>query len=82
MSLSNVEKRLARIEKNLMRNTLSLEEHMKRSAANEEAVKILRDEIKPIQAHIYRIDGGLKLVGLAGVLVGLASGVLKMLGVI
>ncbi len=46
--------RLTAIEHTLLRNTISLEVHMKRSDQLEKAVEILAEELKPIRTHVDR----------------------------
>lgn len=48
-----------------------LEEHMRRSLANEESLELLRDELKPLQKKEAMIDGALKFVGVLAVIFGL-----------
>lgn len=44
-----------------------LDEHQRRSLANEEAVAILRDQVKPIESHVFLVNTltklGLALIG-------------------
>lgn len=47
--------RLVSIEKTLIRNTISLEEHMKRSDQLEKAVHLLAEELKPVKTHVDRM---------------------------
>jgi hypothetical protein len=74
MSNSNLDRRLAKIEKTLMRNTLSLEEHMKRTALLEEEVKQLRKtEISRSSVGSFFDTAFKSLVSLVAVLVGLKN---------
>ncbi len=57
--LEKIDERLTSIEHTLLRNTISLEEHMRRSALAEEGIKTLAAELKPIQLHV----ANLKFVG-------------------
>lgn len=61
--LEEMDKRLDTIDLTLVKQHVTLEEHIRRSLANEEAVEMLREEIKPIQAHVNMINGALKLLG-------------------
>lgn len=58
----------------LAKQSVILEDHTRRSLANEEAVEILKRELKPIQSERYMIKGAIKLggilIGAAGVLAG------------
>lgn len=57
----------------------TLREHMKRSKANEEAVELIRKEIKPIQKHVDMISGGLKFIGILALLGTVLSGIIDLL---
>lgn len=74
MKSSSIDKKLDRIEKVLLRNTIDLENHMKRTSILEEEVKALRkSEIK--RSTVTSIfDAGFKgIVSLVAVLVGLKN---------
>lgn len=58
------------------RHEVNLREHMRRSAANEEAVNILRKEFQPIKKHVIYVEGFFKILGL---LVTLTAGVLGII---
>lgn len=47
------------------RHDENLQEHMRRSLANEEAVSILKEEFKPVQQHVLNIDFLVKIAGYA-----------------
>ena len=65
--LDKLDERLDSVDLILVRNTGSLEEHMRRRQLAEEAIDILRRELKPVQTHVARVDGGLKLLGILSV---------------
>lgn len=54
--LDKIVEHLGRIDVTLMRNTVTLEEHVKRT-------NILEDRIKPIEKHVFMLQGALKLIG-------------------
>lgn len=54
--------KLHEIDKTLVRNTVSLEDHMRRTAANEENLRLLREEIKPLSTHVRTINWIAKVV--------------------
>ncbi len=62
MSLSKIEKRLERIEKVMMRNTISLETHMKRTEILEKQVETLKKAEHSRGAVSAFIDNGFKVV--------------------
>lgn len=57
----------------------SLKAHMKRTALNEENIKMLREEVKPLSKHMNMINGIAKFITLLGVIVGIVAGVSKIL---
>ena len=60
----------------MARNTSSLEEHMRRSDLNEEAVRILKSELKPVEDHVKKVEGVTSfLLITAKVLGGIAAGI-------
>lgn len=62
----------------LAENTLILKEHERRSIANEEAVQMLREEIKPLQKHKDAFNTAMKLMGILSVIVGVIAGLIKI----
>ena len=73
--------RLNSMDKTLIKQEINLSEHMKRSLANEESVKILSNELKPIRTHVNHVEGALKLIGLLGVIMGIISGIIKVIAI-
>ena len=61
-SLSKIEKRLEKIEKVMLRNTLSLEMHMKRTELLETQVKSLAEKDQTRKGVSAFIDNGFKVV--------------------
>lgn len=45
------------IDKSLLRNTITLEEHVKRTNLLEQQVSSFQGEIKPIQEHVQNVQG-------------------------
>lgn len=69
--LDRIEQKLHEIDKTLSRNTDSLEYHVARTDA-------LEDKLKPIQSHVLRVEGAVKLV----VAIVAIAAFLKQMGVI
>lgn len=85
--LDRLDGRLDNIDVTLARQAVSLEEHMKRSALNEEAVNILKDEFKPVQEHVIKIQSAWNTmrviaIGVSGALAGAVAviSILKYFG--
>lgn len=54
--LDSVSDQLASIDKTLVANTVILEEHQRRSLANEKAVELLEAQVLPISKHVYLVN--------------------------
>lgn len=78
--VDGLDTRLDNIDKTLVRQQAILEEHQRRSIANEENVKLLRDEIKPIDKHVAMMNGAGKLITIIGVVAGLVAAIAKLSG--
>lgn len=57
----------------------SLKYHIKRTDLLEESVEKLREEMKPVQSHVYRLQGVLKFFGVLSLVVSIVVGVIKIL---
>lgn len=72
--LTRIEERQAESNQVQVRHEENLKTHMNRSAAAEEAIKLLRSEIKPVKAHVLRVQTVLKALAWVGALaVGIAT---------
>lgn len=71
VKFEKLDERLLSIDKTLERNTVSLEEHMRRTS-------ILEEQIKPISKHVAMVQGVLQAAG--GLLVLLS--ILNLLGLL
>jgi hypothetical protein len=69
--INEVKHSLHNIDKTLVRQQGILEEHIRRSIANERAVEILKDELKPISAHVGLFNNLAKIgVTLGSLIIG------------
>lgn len=80
--VENVDQRLNSIDKTLERNTAHLEEHMKRSESLETMINTLKEkhssELKPLQRHVFAVEGGLKILGAISLATGVIAGIVKI----
>lgn len=60
--VSGIESSINSIDKTLAINTESLKEHMRRSDLNEEAIELLRREMKPIEEHVTKVNFITKII--------------------
>lgn len=51
--IDKLDSRLDKVDVTLALQHASLEDHKRRSEANEKAVEILKEEVKPIVSHVY-----------------------------
>lgn len=56
-----------------------LDEHQRRSLAAEENIALLRDELKPIQKHVYYVEAVFKAIGFCSTVLGIISLLIKLL---
>lgn len=58
-----------------------LREHMRRSAAAEANIALLRLEVEPLKAHVSAFVGAGKLIAVLGAGVGIVVGLMRVFGV-
>lgn len=79
----DTDKRLDNIEKVLLAQEINLKEHMKRSDNLEEMVKIIQEkELKPLSKHVSMVEGGLKLIGILGIIATIIGTIVKVFVVV
>lgn len=71
--IENVDSRLNEMDKTLVKQELNLAEHMRRT-------DLLENKLEPVEKHVERMQGALKLVVIIGTIVGIAVGIAKLLG--
>lgn len=76
--VDKLDARIDSIDVTLAKQHKSLELHMLRTDLNEEQLKLMRQEAKPVQRHVAMIEGGLKAFGAISAILG----ILKLLGLI
>lgn len=63
----------------LLRNTITVEHHEKRSTLLEQELKSVREELEPIKEHVQQVSGAGKLIRWTGITVG---AILALIGLI
>lgn len=56
-----------------------LDEHQRRSLANEESVALLREQMKPIENHVLLVNFAFKMILSIGGVIGFIASFLKIL---
>ena len=83
-ALSDIHGKLGRIDVTLAEQHVTLQEHQRRSLANEEGLAEIRKEITPLKTHVAVFGAVVKaaLTGVAvlGTMVGVALGLLRVFG--
>ena len=76
--LDKVEERLGSIDVTLAKNTQSLDEHIRRTELAEEAIGLIKEELKPIQKHVTQVHTILQAIGFVSLVVSIAAGIVKI----
>jgi hypothetical protein len=70
---------ITEIKITLVEQHASLKEHIRRSDLLEEHLELVRAEIAPVQAHVNKVQGAVKLAfGISG-LVALLAGIIRII---
>lgn len=62
--LDRLYERLSSIDNTLIKQSASLEEHIRRTHLLEVDLKTLRADMKPVEQHVQQVKGGVKLISL------------------
>ena len=79
--LDKLDNRLDSMDIHLARQGKDLSYHIKRTDLLEESVKEVKKELEPIKAHVSRVDGALRFLGVISLLISILGGILKLLKV-
>lgn len=63
--LDKLDERLDSIDRTLVRQQASLEEHMRRSELNEKAVSVITDKLEPVIVHVAIMQSVIRLLAWA-----------------
>jgi len=63
----------------LAKQEVSLAEHIKRSNLLEERLELLREEMRPVEKHVFYMHGALKALGVLSVVVGVVLAIKQLL---
>lgn len=62
--IEKLDERLASIDGTLIKQSASLDEHIRRTHLLEVDLKTLRADMKPVEQHVQQVKGGVKLISL------------------
>ena len=75
--LDKIDGRLSSIDVTLAKQEVNLQEHMRRTQLNEQAIEKITENLVPINKHVGHVEGAFKVLGMiataAGVIVGIAK---------
>lgn len=64
----SLDARLDSIDKTLILQHEQLKQHIKRTEINEENIKLMRAEMRPVQKHVVIVEAFMKILGASSVL--------------
>lgn len=76
--LDKIAEDITEIKVTLGKQEENLKEHMRRSLANEAAVEILKEELKPIKTHVDHVNGAIKFIALLGLFASISAALVKV----
>ena len=85
--LKRVEDKIDKIAEELMSikvtlhgQHISIKDHIRRTNLAEENLKLIREQIDPIEKHVLYVNGFLKGLGVVSIVLGIAALVLEIAG--
>lgn len=72
--------KIAKIDSTLAAQHESLKEHMRRSDALEKYIESVEKDVTPLQAHVNMVKGAGKVIAVAGSILALIFGIIKLTG--
>ena len=65
--------KIASIDTTLAKQSIILDEHVRRT-------NLLEGKVDPIEKHVHMIQGALKLIGMVAIFIGILEALMKMIG--
>ena len=72
-SLESIHTRLNSIDVKLAKQQCHLESQVERCKLIEDDVEQIKHSIRPLQVHVSRVEGGVKVLGILSVLLGIVA---------
>lgn len=76
--IDKVSDKIEIINTTLAKQHENLKEHMRRTEVAEKTLNLFKEEFKPIQVHVSRVEGGLKLIGIIGIIASIVTGSIEV----
>lgn len=70
--IDKIDDKISTIDSTLLRNTITLEEHVRRTS-------ILEAEIKPLKKHVILVESFFKITGFVVTIAGILAGIIKVI---
>ncbi len=77
--IDRISNKIETINITLVKQESNLQEHMRRTDIAEANLALLKEELSPIKTHISKVEGGLKLIGIIGILVSMILGIIEII---
>lgn len=77
--LDKISDKIDEIREDISEIKVDLREHIYRTKLAEENINILRNELKPVEKHVERMNGGLKLLGVIVVVAAVVKILIEVL---
>jgi hypothetical protein len=75
--LDKITDKLNSIDITLVKQEMNLQEHMKRTELAEISLGVLKDELKPVQAHVLIMNNIFKVIGVLTTFLGFIGAIIK-----
>lgn len=80
--LDKLDSRIDNVDITLAKQSILLDEHIKRTGIAEENIGMLRADLKPVEAHVSMVQGAIKLIAFGAVIIGAAAGIVRIISAI
>ena len=77
--IDKIDEKISNIDITLAKQQVILEEHQRRSLANEKIAATLSAELKPVFNHVAMVQGSMKLIALLAALSAILGGIRMLL---
>lgn len=82
IKIEKILEKINSIDRTLIRNTITLEEHIKRTKQNELLIERIFEDVEPVKKHVHVMEGAFKLLGFTALILSVIGGILKIIGIL